>query len=557
MAGITATGFEVPTWQEIYNAFAERWLAATGVQLRDNKPEGQFFKAIAEQLSNRGLDDSIVDALWPALHDVFYSGFITTATGIALDYLAKLVLRDGRRPATKATGTVWVRGTPGTTLNPGELPLVAHNGATFTNTRRVTINADGYAYAPIEAVEPGPSGNVAAGTISLRTNISGIEEVSNTPVTHVANIGTSVTRYLPIPDDELSSRFQLISLNGYDIIRSIVLKAKNEQESYRVFEVALFFYDHATEELLGRTPVQRAVLAKGESTDLTFPSLSLDLFGHTTIRCAPVVLAGSGELSFGFDETLTGWHENNEPQPRALYCQITTGAGGATAGGAPPEDDTSLRLRHLEALYTAGWGNPEAIRSHLMQLPGVFFARVLNNPLKEPQMINGVLMPPASIAAVVWGGDPDAIAQVLHDHVPFGTEMVGNVTRSVRGINNQLFPVRFFRPQPRIVTATVSIYPNEKFPIDGITRVKDALIAYVGGVDSKNQEHGGSPPGDTLFHSRALANIHGAVAGIWGIELLWGFEGEQQKEDDLSPEALQKPFMTPETITVLLRGKPL
>lgn len=559
MAGITATGFEVPTFADIYRAFAERWEAATGATLRDDKPEGQFFKAIAEQLANKGLDDSVVDALWPALHDIFFSGFITTARGIALDYLSKLVLRDGRRPAQAATATVWVKGTPGTSVEAGELVLVGPNGVRFTNTRRFTINNAGIAYVPVIAQVLGEEGNVAAGTLSLDSNNvpSGIDEAGNSPMRTTVHVGTEVTTYITIPDDELTTRYQVFSLSGYDILDSITLSVKNVQESSHVFELLLMFFDDSTQELIGKTHVQRFVLASGQSTTLSFTDLTLDVYGHEHIRCVPVVLHGSGELAFGFDSFGTGWHEHGQQQSRALWMQLVTGAGGPASGGTGVETDLSLRRRHLEALYSAGWGTPESIRSQLMQLPGVMFARVEVNPELTPKTVRGLEIPPKGIAVVVWGGDPDDIAKVLHEHVPFYTALGGNVIRSVVGINGQLFTVRYYKPTPRLVRGTIIAFPTEQFPADGIRRLKDALVKYIGGIDSYRREHAGIPPGDPVFHSQALSMMHQEVPGLGGLELLWNFQDAQPDEINLIPSALEKPFATPETFDVILSGRPL
>lgn len=560
MAGITSTGFEVPTWEEIYQAFARRWEQSTGATLSDDKPEGQFFKAIAEQLSNKGLNESIVDALWPALHDIFFSGFITTARGIALDYLSKLVLRDGRRPAQPAKTTVWVQGRPDTTVPAGALILKGPNDVRFKNAREFTINSAGISYVPVVATEPGEQGNIAAGTLVLDetlTEFFGITEAGNSPVTHIINVGLNITTYAPIPDDELTTRYQVFSLAGYDLIDSITVFAKNTHETSKVFELLLLLYDHTTEEKIARTPVQRFVLAPNQTAEITFSALNIDCYGHEQIRCIPIVLHGSGALALGFDDGGSSWYVEGQEQGKALRIRFVTGAGGPATGGASIESDLSLRRRHWEALYSSGWGTPEAIRSQLVQLPGVMFARIEVNPELTPKTIRGLEVPPKGIAVVVWGGDPDDIAEVLHRHVPFYTAMGGNVTRSVVGINGQLFPIKFYRPTPRMVRGIIRAFPTEQFPANGVRLLKDALVQYVGGIDSYQREHAGVPPGDPLYHSQALAAMHKAVSGLGGLELLWNFEGMPPGEINLIPQALEKPFATPDMFAVYLSGRPL
>lgn len=92
MSFITERGLHTKTFFQIYEEIAEHWKALTGKELRDNKPEGQFAKAIAEHLSNKGFTEQDVDALWPNLEAVFYDAFVSTASDLAMDYLVKLRL---------------------------------------------------------------------------------------------------------------------------------------------------------------------------------------------------------------------------------------------------------------------------------------------------------------------------------------------------------------------------------------------------------------------------------------------------------------------------------
>jgi hypothetical protein len=165
-------------------------------------------------------------------------------------------------------------------------------------------------------------------------------------------------------------------------------------------------------------------------------------------------------------------------------------------------------------------------------------------------------MPPKSIAVIVYGGDPELIARVVYDRAPVGVELVGNVQVLVPGVNGQLFPIKFFRPTLKRLHAVVSVFPMVSFPYNGVQLIKDALVEFVGGVDSQGQEHAGSPPGQALFHSQAIQHIRERVPSVYDIELLWGYEGHDVVEDPLAVESLWKPFIAPEDIVVVLKKLP-
>jgi uncharacterized phage protein gp47/JayE len=109
------------------------------------------------------------------------------AEGVYLDYHGQTV-GVTRLPATRASGTVTITGSPGTTIPEGTIvSTVASEDSPsiqFVTTEEVTIDETGNVEVEIEAVEPGTLGNVPAGAIQvLGTTISGVESVTNTSAT--------------------------------------------------------------------------------------------------------------------------------------------------------------------------------------------------------------------------------------------------------------------------------------------------------------------------------------------------------------------------------------
>ena len=124
------------------------------------------------------------DELWQLAEKIYYSAFIDFATGQSLDNIAALVGYK-RIPARRATGTVvFSRSTPATSdiIIPAGTRVATSDGSVIFQTTDAVILQTGQTQveAPIEAVEPGSHGNVAANTITKIVDpISGIESVNN------------------------------------------------------------------------------------------------------------------------------------------------------------------------------------------------------------------------------------------------------------------------------------------------------------------------------------------------------------------------------------------
>lgn len=83
-----------------------------------------------------------------------------------------------RRPPTRAIGRVVLAGTPGLAV-PAGLEMRAPSGAVLAIAEAGTIGADGTGRLDVRALEPGPDGNVAAGsTLPLIASLAGLDPQS-------------------------------------------------------------------------------------------------------------------------------------------------------------------------------------------------------------------------------------------------------------------------------------------------------------------------------------------------------------------------------------------
>lgn len=174
--GVTSQGFIPKPYSVILEELKllAKQMFGENIDLSENSRFLRFLEIIAKR----------EDELWQLAENIYYSGYIDFATGQSLDNVAALVGYK-RIPARRATGTViFSRSTPAPNdiIIPAGTRVATSDGTVIFKTTRAVILQTGQTQveAPIEAIEPGSIGNVAANTITKIVDpISGIESVNN------------------------------------------------------------------------------------------------------------------------------------------------------------------------------------------------------------------------------------------------------------------------------------------------------------------------------------------------------------------------------------------
>lgn len=160
---------------QTFEAILQRMLDAVPDDI--DKSEGSFvydiLAAVAVELAQ--------DAVWG--QQILERSFVQTAFGEYLDLKAQEFGVE-RRPAVAATVMLRFTGAPGTVIPAGtqvSTPSTETAPAiVFATTQEATIGGSGTVDVPAQAVEPGSSGNVAAGTLTMLADpIPGVESVTN------------------------------------------------------------------------------------------------------------------------------------------------------------------------------------------------------------------------------------------------------------------------------------------------------------------------------------------------------------------------------------------
>lgn len=206
--------------------------------------------------------------------------------------------------------------------------------------------------------------------------------------------------------------------------------------------------------------------------------------------------------------------------PAGTLTQIVTPVAGlssvtnasAASVGADQETITALRVRRARSTLAPAAGPIEAIYANLANVPGVTYARAYqNNTLATDS--RGIAA--KSVAAVVVGGDDDAIAMTLLERTGVTSGWHGATAVTVRDAQDEPYVVRFTRPTaiPVYLAITIEIYNPAMFPADGIDQIKAAIVAYAqGGAPALGVVDGfgdaGFPPGSNVLRSRLFTPIN-------------------------------------------------
>ena len=179
----------------------------------------------------------------------------------------------------------------------------------------------------------------------------------------------------------------------------------------------------------------------------------------------------------------------------------------AMTGGRWRESDEEFRDRYYKSVDFAGGVNADAIAGEILQnVEGVYSAICYENDTDE---VDALGLPPHSFEVVVYGGLDEEVAKAIFRRKAGGIQTYGGKTIPVVALNGQSYDIHFSRP------ATVPIYikvydleTDTNFPWDGESRIKDALISFIGG-----DVQGGLPIGTDVLYMA----LPGAILSVPGV----------------------------------------
>ncbi|WP_254438268.1 baseplate J/gp47 family protein [Paenibacillus sp. DCT19] len=191
------------------NGFKRKRFVDLFEEMEDKAKEAWGEKVNTSEKSPLGIILRIVAWFMSILHglaeQVYYSGYVNTASGNSLDRLGPYV-GVSRILDQYAQGSVTLTGTPGYTQAEGFL-ISTEGGIQFETLEPAVFNAEGKATVPIEAMESGTGSNVPVGLINVIVN-------PNPDVTAVTNSAATAGGRAKQTDPEFRELFGLSVAGG-------------------------------------------------------------------------------------------------------------------------------------------------------------------------------------------------------------------------------------------------------------------------------------------------------------------------------------------------------
>jgi uncharacterized phage protein gp47/JayE len=126
------------------------------------------------------------------------------------------------------------------------------------------------------------------------------------------------------------------------------------------------------------------------------------------------------------------------------------------------------------------------------------------------------------LEAIVLGGGVEEVARAIYNSKAGGIQPHGTQSYIIGDIAGTPHTIRFTRATEVGIYVTVQITANGYFPAtDGLTRIKDEIIAYIGGIDSKGVYNRGLLIGKTVIFMK-IPDLVFNVPGVENITLRIG-----------------------------------
>ena len=167
--------------------------------------------------------------------------------------------------------------------------------------------------------------------------------------------------------------------------------------------------------------------------------------------------------------------------------------------GQDVETNAKLRQRQALSVSIPSQSMPDGLRGAILDLPNVTRCKYFENNEKT-QDANG--LPPNSLCVIAYGGDSQAIGNLIHKYKSMGCVLYGNTTVSVINSYGDAINIVFYRPNIVNVSFKLQITTNDSYSADTADSIRKLLAEYVNALDI----------GDKITQNKlyGAANLYGA-----------------------------------------------
>ncbi|QBL97926.1 hypothetical protein EauM23_00033 [Exiguobacterium phage vB_EauM-23] len=331
---------------------------------------------------------------WVLLERVYYSGYVSTATGLQLDRLAKLVgIR--RRNASPANGLVTIEGPEDKVIPIGtEVTGEAEGSPIYQTTEDAVIGSGGSVTIPVEALESGTAFNVGANVLMQLVE-------PDTDIMTINNPNAIANGQDREEDYEFRSRIlDAVAGGGTSNIRNDLLAVDGVR-------AATLFENDQNEEVDGMPPHSiRAVVLDGDDEAIGSALLAAKPGGIQTVGDASVTVK---DMS-GRDKVV----KFDRAEEVDVYIRLSI-----TRNDAFPFDGVD-RVKTSLVQYIGGLGSDGRLYAGLGMGDDVVFSRLIGTVYGTPGVFDVTVETSADGVAYTESSvsiDNAQVAQTRHDKI--------------------------------------------------------------------------------------------------------------------------------------------
>ncbi len=432
MAGLTSTGFEIKTTEELREELADELKAELGnVNTQADSILGIIIGVVAGRLGS----------LWELGQSLYRAFDPDTSTGDALDGLAAL------------TGTTRAGASPSTLVAAVDLDA----DVTLPAGSRATVDgAPGRVFETIAAAGP-QAGRRRWHQVEMQAVDDGPVEAEEGTLTEIATpvSGWNAIVNEPVPGVAWSTAAEPFALDDADVL-NFRIPAGGSTQTFTFLTADFASIGAATAQeivdVINDTIVDGVASVEDGRVKITTDDAGADATIRILSHSAGLFAVGT---NYGID-------------------------GTAAELGTLEETDAELRSRRAGELERQGTSTGESLRARLLELDGMLDVSVYQNRTDDT---DGNGLPPHSFRAVVFGTnlDNDEIARVIFENSPLGIQSYGNESAQVEDSQGTQVTVSWdvATEIPVYIEATISAIASS---YAGDDAVKAALLEYVGGL---------------------------------------------------------------------------
>lgn len=212
-------------------------------------------------------------------------------------------------------------------------------------------------------------------------------------------------------------------------------------------------------------------------------------------------------------------------------------------GGRNTETDAEFRERYYLSVDFAGGVNLDAIIAEIYESVEAVIA--VAGEENDTDGVSESGLPPHSFEIIAYGGLDEDVAGAIFRRKAAGIQTYGNTTVAVVSSAGTTHNIKFSRPTPVNVWIKITgLQTNSVFPLDGIDRIKQNLVNFIG-----SNTRGGMAIGQDVI-CVALPTEVLKVPGVVDFDLEISSDGSDYSRENIIIAAREKAITDESKVTV-------